>query len=117
MSELMGDSGSSVVMVLTTAPDAEAADRIGTALVDERLAACANLVHGVSSIFRWKGEIHRETETLVVLKTTASRLSDLRGRLVELHPYELPEVIALDVREGHPPYLDWVRAEVEASSI
>jgi periplasmic divalent cation tolerance protein len=117
MTEPVSDSGSSVVAVLTTAPDAEVADRIGTALVDERLAACANLVHGVISIFRWKGEVRREGETLMVLKTTAARLSDLRRRLVELHPYEVPEVIALDIREGHPPYLDWVRAEVEATSI
>jgi periplasmic divalent cation tolerance protein len=109
-----GDTGSSVVAVLTTAPSAEVADQIGTALVEERLAACANLVHGVSSIFRWNGEVHREAETLVVLKTTASRLGDLRRRLLELHPYELPEVITLDIRDGHPPYLDWVRAEVQA---
>jgi periplasmic divalent cation tolerance protein len=117
MSELMGDSGSAVVAVLTAAPSAEVADRIGAALVEERLAACANLVPGVSSVFRWKGEVHRETEILVVLKTTASRLGDLRRRLVELHPYEVPEVIALDVREGHPPYLEWVRAEVGAASV
>jgi periplasmic divalent cation tolerance protein len=116
MTEPVNDSGSSVVAVLTTAPSADVADRIGTALVEERLAACANLVPGVSSVFRWQGALQRETEILVVLKTTASRLGDLRRRLVELHPYEVPEVIALDVREGHPPYLDWVRTEVEAAS-
>ena len=117
MSEPVSEPGSSVVAVLTTAPSAEVADRIGTALVEERLAACANLVPGVSSVFRWKGEVQRETETLVVLKTTTSRLGELRRRLVELHPYEVPEMIALDVREGHPPYLEWVRAEVEAASV
>jgi len=117
MSEPATASGSAVVAVLTTAPSAEVADRIGTALVEERLAACANLVPGVSSVFRWKGAVQRETEILVVLKTTASRVGDLRRRLVELHPYEVPEMIALDVREGHPPYLEWVRAEVEAGSI
>src|SRR5688572_3381794 len=109
------DDGSAVVTVLTTTPSAEVADRIGTALVEERLAACANLVPGVKSVFRWKGELSREAEVLVVLKTTAARLGDLRRRLVELHPYEVPEVLALDVREGHPPYLDWVRAEVGTS--
>jgi periplasmic divalent cation tolerance protein len=107
--------GASVVAVLTTAPSAEVADRIGTTLVEEGLAACANLVPAVSSIFRWKGELAREAEVLVVIKTTAARLGELRRRLVELHPYEVPEVLALDVRDGHPPYLDWVRAEVGMS--
>jgi periplasmic divalent cation tolerance protein len=105
-----------VVAVLTTAPSADVADRIGTTLVEERLAACANLVPGVSSVFRWKGEVSREAEVLVLLKTTAARLGALRRRLVELHPYEVPEVIALDIREGHAPYLDWVRAEVGTSA-
>jgi periplasmic divalent cation tolerance protein len=107
--------GSPVVAVLTTAPSAEVADRIGTTLVEERLAACANVLPGVSSVFRWKGEVSREAEVFVVLKTTAARLTDLRRRLVELHPYEVPEMLAFDVREGHTPYLEWVRAEVEAS--
>jgi periplasmic divalent cation tolerance protein len=106
-----------VVAVLTTAPSADVADRIGTTLVEERLAACANVVPGVSSVFRWKGEVSREAEVLVLLKTTAARLGALRRRLVELHPYEVPEVIALDIREGHAPYLDWVRAEVRASGL
>jgi periplasmic divalent cation tolerance protein len=108
--------GSSVVAVLTTAPSAEVADRIGATLVEERLAACANLVPGVSSVFRWDGKVSREAEVLVLLKTTAARLDDLRRRLVELHPYEVPEMIAFDVREGHQPYLDWVRAEVAAGA-
>ena len=109
----MTDAPESVVAVLTTAPSAEVADRIGSTLVEEKLAACANLVPGVSSVFRWKGQVSREAEVLVVLKTTGARLSELRRRLVELHPYEVPEMIALDVREGHPPYLEWVRAEVK----
>jgi periplasmic divalent cation tolerance protein len=113
----MGDASPSVVAVLTTAPSAEVADRIGTALVEEKLAACANLVPGVSSVFRWKGEVQRETEVLVILKTTAARLGELHRRLVDLHPYEVPEMLAFDVREGHPPYLAWVRAEVEAASV
>jgi periplasmic divalent cation tolerance protein len=108
---------SSVVAVLTTAPTAEVAERIGTALVEEKLAACANLVPGVSSVFRWEGKVSREAEVLVLLKTTAARLNELRRRLVELHPYEVPEMIALDVREGHPPYLEWVRREVKAEAV
>ncbi len=109
----MNDSeASGVVAVLTTVPSAEVAERMGEALVQEGLAACANIVPGVLSIFRWKGAVSQESEVLMVLKTTASALDDLCRRIVELHPYEVPEVIALDVRGGHVPYLDWVRAEV-----
>lgn len=107
---MSADSG--VVAVLTTAPSVEVAERMGEALVTERLAACANLVPGVQSIFRWQGALAREAEVLVVLKTTHDALDDLRRRLVELHPYEVPEVIALNVCAGHAPYLDWVRTEV-----
>jgi periplasmic divalent cation tolerance protein len=106
---------SPVIVVLTTAPSAEVAETIGTALVEERLAACANLVPGVTSIFRWKGEVSREPEILVVLKTTPARLGTLRRRLVELHPYDVPEMLALEVRGGHAPYMEWVRAEVGSS--
>ncbi|MGE0160329.1 MAG: divalent-cation tolerance protein CutA [Gemmatimonadales bacterium] len=104
----------SVVAVLTTLPSADVAERIGAALVEERLVACANVLPGVRSIFRWKGSVSTEAEVLVVLKTTTLRLEALHQRLIELHPYEVPELIALDVRAGHPPYLDWVRDEVEA---
>jgi periplasmic divalent cation tolerance protein len=106
------EQGHGVVAVLTTAPSAEVAQRIGEALVEERLVACANVVPGVFSIFRWKGAVSKEPEVLVVLKTTTEALDAVRKRILELHPYEVPEVIALDVREGHVPYLDWVRAEV-----
>ncbi|HET9947732.1 MAG TPA: divalent-cation tolerance protein CutA [Longimicrobiales bacterium] len=103
-----------VLAVLTTAPDEAVAERIGRALVDERLAACANVLPGVTSFFRWEGAVRRESEVLVILKTTPEALEALRIRLVELHPYEIPEVLALDVRAGHAPYLEWVREEVGA---
>ena len=105
-----------VLAVLTTVPNAEVAERIGGALVEERLAACANVVPGVRSVFRWKGEVEHETEVLVILKTTANSWDALRRRVVELHPYDVPEVIALDVPQGHEPYLSWVRAEVGSRS-
>jgi periplasmic divalent cation tolerance protein len=108
--------GSGVVAVLTTAPSAEVAERIGETLVAERLAACANVVPGIRSIFRWKGAVSRESEVLVVLKTTADAWDRVRRRIVELHPYEVPEVIALDVGAGHVPYLEWVRTEVGRGS-
>lgn len=104
--------GSNVVAVLTTAPNVEVAERIGETLVEEGLVACANVVPGVRSIFRWKGAVSHESEVLMILKTTTESLPALSRRVVDLHPYEVPEVIALDVRAGHEPYLDWVRAEV-----
>ena len=106
------DRSAQVLAVLSTAPDAEVAERIGTALVEERLAACANVLEGVTSLYRWKGRLEREGEVLMLLKTTAESLERLRLRLVELHPYEVPELLALEVRSGHDPYLAWVRTEV-----
>lgn len=109
----MSDTGGDAVMVvLTTAPSTDVAERIGTTLVEERLAACANVVRGVTSIYRWRGEIERESEVLMVLKTTAGTVERLKLRLVELHPYEVPEALAIEPADGHAPYLDWVRAEV-----
>ena len=101
-----------LLTVLMTAPDAEVAERLARTLVDERLAACANIVPGVVSVYRWEGEVQRDSEVLIILKTSAEVLDDLESRAVELHPYDVPEVLALPVRGGHGPYLDWVRAEV-----
>jgi periplasmic divalent cation tolerance protein len=103
-----------VMVVLVSAPSPEVAELIGRTLVAERLAACANVVAGITSIFRWKGSVERQSETLVILKTTADDVEALRRRVVELHPYEVPEVVALAVVAGHTPYLDWVRASVGA---
>ena len=99
-----------VLLCLSTCPDADAAARIARTLVEERLAACVNQVPGVASTYRWQGAIHDETEVLLLIKTTRERFDALRTRLVELHPYELPELIALDLADGHAPYLDWMTA-------
>ena len=101
-----------VSLVLTTAPDQEVAERIGATLVEERLAACANVLPGATSIFRWKGAVQREAETLVLFKTADEGVAALSRRIVELHPYDVPEVIVLPVTAGHPPYLAWVRQAV-----
>lgn len=94
--------------VLMTAPDPEEAERLATALVEARLAACANLVPGVTSIYRWQGAVERAEEVLLVLKTTGERLPELVERAVEMHPYEVPEVLALPVEAGHADYVRWV---------
>jgi periplasmic divalent cation tolerance protein len=109
----MSDEQSTEVrVVLTTTASIEVAEGMAGALVEERLAACATIVPGVVSLYRWEGAVRREGEVLVVLKTTGERVESLRSRLVELHPYDVPEVLALGVQAGHEPYLAWVRDEV-----
>jgi len=102
---------SEVRVVLMTAPDGETAERLGGALVEERLAACANVLPALTSIYRWEGQVERAAEALLILKTTQERTAALRERAVELHPYEVPEFVVLEVSEGHGPYLDWVVRE------
>ncbi len=98
-------------MVLVTAPDAEVAGRLARTLVEERLAACANILPGLRSIYRWEGAIQEDEEVLVLLKTRAERCPALAARVKDLHPYELPEVLELPVTGGSDAYLDWVRTE------
>ena len=96
------------LVVLTTWPDIEMARAATHTLVDEQLVACGNLLPGVESIYRWQGGRWDERETLAIIKTTRERFAALKERLVALHPYEVPEVIALPVEAGHEPYLGWV---------
>jgi periplasmic divalent cation tolerance protein len=96
------------VVVFTTFPDQDTARRIVRTLVEERLIACGNLVPGVESIYRWKGEVETASEVFAVLKTEQARYVALESRLKELHPYEVPECIMLRVRDGLPDYLQWV---------
>lgn len=99
------------IVVLCTCPDEAAAERIASALVEERLAACVNRVPGIASTYRWQGKVERERECLLLIKTTSERFDALRERIVALHPYELPEVIAVDIALGHAPYLAWIATE------
>ena len=103
--------GMSILICLSTCPGRDEAERIATALVKARLAACVNIVPGLHSVYRWQGELQRDEECLLLIKTHADRMDALRERLVELHPYELPELVAVEARDGLGAYLDWVRAE------
>jgi periplasmic divalent cation tolerance protein len=98
-----------VLSAVGAPPDAE---RIARALVEERLAACVNVVPGVVSVYRWKGAVERENELMLVIKTMAAQLDALKARLVELHPYELPEVVVIPIGGGHAPYLAWLAEQV-----
>ena len=103
------------VQVSTTFPDAPTAERIGTRLVEERLAACAQVVGPVSSTYRWQGQIERAVEWYCHLKTSSARLPELQRRLRELHPYEVPEIIAVSIVQGNADYLRWIEEEVSGA--
>ena len=100
------------VVVLTTMPDEDAAGGLASVLVEERAIACANIVPGITSVYRWDGEVKRDPEVLVVMKTTAGRAESLQARIGVLHPYDVPEILVLPVSGGHAPYLEWVASEV-----
>ena len=103
--------GMSAIVVLCTCPDADVGGRIAAALVDECLAACVSCVPGLSTIYRWKGAVHRDAEVLLLIKTTRDRFDALKSRLATLHSHDVPELIAFDVVDGLAPWLDWVVAE------
>lgn len=98
-----------VRVVVVSGPDLETLRGIARVLVEERLVACANLIGRATSIYRWEGAIEEAEECLALLKTTSGRLAELEARLLELHPYDVPELVALRVAAGSERYLDWVR--------
>lgn len=100
-----------IALCFCTCPDHASATRIARALVQERLAACVNVLPAVQSVYRWQGAIESADEVLLLIKTTAARMPALQQRVVSLHPNELPEVIAVEAAGGLPAYLDWVRQQ------
>ncbi len=103
-------------LVFVTAPDRHVAGKIARALVEERLAACASLLPGLTSIYRWRGEVHEDAEVLILIKTCSERLGELERRVRELHPYEVPEILALEPAQVEPRYLAWLRSETSRTS-
>jgi len=104
------------VIVLTTVGADVNVGAIATALVDERLAACVNVLPEMDSYFRWRGVVEQAEERQLVIKTTSAQLAALEQRLHELHPYELPEFLVLPVRQGSDAYLRWIRTSTEAEA-
>lgn len=100
-----------VVIILTTAPE-DRAESIARALVDEKLAACANVCTPMTSFYRWRGAVERDTERQLVIKTTREQVEAVRVRLGELHSYELPEFLVVGVDDGSGAYIDWVKDSV-----
>jgi len=102
----------SVILVLVTAATEKEAAGIAQALVEREEAACVNVVPMIRSIYRWKGKVWNEAEQMLIIKTTAPALEDVKRTVKELHSYELPEILAVSVADGEASALDWIRASV-----
>ncbi len=107
---------SDVLLAVITVPDAETADRIAVELVQRRLAACVNILPGITSHYRWQGKLHRDSELVLFAKTVGSAFDRLCSAVADIHPYELPEIIGINIDAGLDAYLDWVSAEVGVRS-
>ena len=102
------------LLVLTNLPDRAAAEKLADALIEQRLAACVNILAPCRSVYRWKNDLQHDEEYPMLIKTTAERYDELEAAIRAGHPYDLPEIIALPVERGLPAYLDWVAAETAA---
>lgn len=107
-------SAEEVFVILVTVANQEEAVRIGEGVVKAKLAACANVVPGIQSIYRWKGKVVKSPEFLLILKSSKARYSELEKAIKAMHTYETPEIIALPVKEGLDQYLRWVRTETRS---
>ncbi|MFQ5840460.1 MAG: divalent-cation tolerance protein CutA [Candidatus Methylomirabilales bacterium] len=112
----MEPTAADTMVVLITVPEGTEGGRIGRTLVEEHLAACVNIVSGVRSVFRWEGKVSEEAEALLIVKTTRDRYSALESRVKAIHPYSLPEIIALPITAGLPGYLEWVATETRPAA-
>lgn len=104
-----------IKVLLTTLPDHAKSQEVAKVLVTERLAACVNIVPGLTSIYAWKGAVEQSAECLLLVKTSDALLPDLIQRLLSLHPYEVPEIVALDPSFIHEPYARWLAESVKSN--
>jgi len=111
----MPADGAQILLVVSTFPDVQAARRLARILVERRLAACVNVLAPCTSVYRWQGGVQEAAEVPVLIKTTAERYAALESAVRALHPYELPEIVAVPVAVGLPGYLDWVAGETACS--
>ena len=104
------------LLVVTNAPDRAVAQKIASALIEQRLAACVNVLAECTSVYRWKGAVEAAAEVPLLIKTRAEQYDAVEAAIRSLHPYELPEIIAFPVARGLPAYLDWVEAQTVAET-
>jgi len=95
-------------IILSTCPDRENAEKLANLLIEQNLAACVNIVPGLTSIYKWKGEIQTGTELLLIIKTRSDRYTEIESIICAHHPYELPEIISVPLQHGLKNYLDWI---------
>jgi periplasmic divalent cation tolerance protein len=107
---------SETLVVLCTLPEQEVAARIAGILVQEQLAACVNIIPGLTSVYRWKGAMQQDNEVLLLIKSTAAVYPQLEQRIQALHPYELPEIIAVPIQTGQADYIKWINDNLTPSS-
>jgi len=96
------------ITVFCTVPDRDCAEKIASAVVENRTAACVSIIPGLASVYRWKGDICRSDELLLVMKTRSGLFRSLESHIRALHPYEVPEIVAMPIVDGHAPYLAWI---------
>jgi len=106
----------STLLVLTNLPDRAAAERLAEALIEQRVAACVNILAPCRSVYRWKDALQHDEEHPVLIKTTGERYAGLEAAIRALHPYELPEIVAVPIERGLGAYLDWVRTETSSKT-
>ena len=104
------------LLALTNLPDHAAAERLARALVERRLAACVNVLAPCRSVYHWQGRIETADEVTLLIKTTGTQYASLQQAILDLHPYELPEIIAVPVSHGLTAYLDWITAQTGAAA-
>ena len=108
------ESPTQALLVIANCPDEACANQIALAVVEAGLAACVNLLPRVQSVYRWQGAVESASEVPLLIKTTAGRYGELEAAIRSLHPYDVPEIIALPIAQGLPAYLDWLAAETRA---
>jgi periplasmic divalent cation tolerance protein len=109
----MEGRATALILVLCTCPDRDTAERIAIALVERRLAACVNVLPGVRSFYIWQANTEVGDELLLLIKSSAFAYPDLQAAIKDMHPYEVPEIVALSIERGLPTYLNWVKEVME----
>lgn len=103
-------------IVFVTVPSLKVAGRIATAIVQGKLAACVNIVPAITSIYKWEGKLYRDKELLLIIKTRKTLFYKLADKIKNLHPYKIPEIIAMPISKGYKPYLDWIGGSVSSGA-
>jgi periplasmic divalent cation tolerance protein len=101
------------IIALCTCPNEDTGTKIAEALVDGKIAACVNIVPGLKSVYRWQGKICRDAEVLLIIKTEAGKYTELESAVRKLHPYEVPEIVAIPIVQGYEKYLEWIGENIK----